>query len=103
MGLNHSFQLREKEVQHENKLELTRHLKDHFKDSDRISYKELFEVNPFRELMKITAKMSFSNTATQLTGTEWTYLKVLQKDFGGLRPKIFVELVDSTNPSTLFD
>lgn len=53
--------------------------------------------------LKDNAAINWCKSASELTGTEWKYLKVLQKDFEGLRPKDFEELVAGTNPPTLFD
>lgn len=50
--------------------------------------------------LKDNAAINWCNTATELTGSEWKYLKVLQKDFEGLRPADFGELLAGTNPPT---
>ena len=52
--------------------------------------------------LKDNAAINWCNAATELTGTEWNYLKVLQKDFEGLRPDDFSELLTGLNPPTLF-
>ena len=43
--------------------------------------------------LKDNAAIHWCNTATDLSNTEWKYLKVLQKDFEGLRPDSFSELL----------
>jgi type III restriction enzyme len=53
--------------------------------------------------LKDNAAINWCNSATELTGTEWKYIKVLQKDFEGLRPDDFSELLIGLNPPTLFD
>lgn len=53
--------------------------------------------------LKDNAAINWCNTATELTGTEWKYIKVLQKDFEDLRPDNFEELLAGINPPTLFD
>lgn len=52
--------------------------------------------------LKDNAAINWCNTATELTGTKWKYLKVLQKEFEGLRPDDFEELLAGTNPPDLF-
>ena len=52
--------------------------------------------------LKDNAAINWCNTATELTGQEWKYLKVLQRDFEGLRPEEFAELVTGVNPPELF-
>lgn len=53
--------------------------------------------------LKDNAAIHWCNTATELTGTEWKYLKVLQKDFEGLRPDNFAELLAGVNPTAMID
>jgi len=53
--------------------------------------------------LKDNAAINWCDTATELTGTEWKYIKVLQRDFEGLRPDDFAELLIGLNPPTLFD
>jgi len=42
--------------------------------------------------MKDNAAQNWCETATELTDVNWSYIKVLQKDFEGLRPGDFEEL-----------
>lgn len=43
--------------------------------------------------MKDNAAQNWCDTATELTGVKWNYIKVLQKDFEKLRPESFEELI----------
>ena len=43
--------------------------------------------------MKNNAAQNWCETATELTGVQWNYIKGLQKDFKGLRPGDFQVLV----------
>ena len=47
--------------------------------------------------MKDNAAQNWCETATALTGVQWNYIKVLQKDFEGLRPGDFGELMAGMN------
>ena len=49
-------------------------------------------------VLKDNAAINWCNTATELTKTEWKYLKVLQKEFEDLRPDDFAELLTGVNP-----
>lgn len=53
--------------------------------------------------LKDNAAIHWCDTATELTKTEWKYLKVLEKEFEKLRPGDFAELVAGVNPPALFD
>jgi len=53
--------------------------------------------------MKDIAAQNWCERATELTGTSWSYLKVLQKDYEALHPDTFSELLSALNPPTLFD
>lgn len=53
--------------------------------------------------LKDNAATNWCNTATELTGENWSYLKVGQKEFEGLHPESFEELIAVLNPPTLFD
>jgi len=53
--------------------------------------------------LKDNAAINWCNTATQLTGEQWQYIKVPQKEFEQLHPDNFEELVAVVNPPTLFD
>ena len=53
--------------------------------------------------LKDIAALNWCNTATELTKTEWNYLKVLQKDFESLHPDNFTELLTVINPPKLFE
>ena len=53
--------------------------------------------------LKDNAAINWCNTATELTGTDWKYLKVLQKDFEDLRPDDFAELLTGINPPIFVD
>jgi hypothetical protein len=50
--------------------------------------------------IKDKAAIYWCDTATELTGTVWKYLKVLQKEFESLRPDEFAELLIGLNPPT---
>ncbi|MCS6821649.1 MAG: DEAD/DEAH box helicase family protein [Microscillaceae bacterium] len=50
---------------------------------------------------KDKAALHWCETATELTGTAWKYLKVLQKDFEDLQPNSFEELLAGINPADL--
>lgn len=52
---------------------------------------------------KDNAAIHWCNTATELTGMAWRYLKVLQKDFESLRPDSFADLLAGVNPPTSAD
>jgi len=43
------------------------------------------------------------NTARELTKEKWNYLKVLQKEFEGLHPENFEELLAGVNPQILLN
>ena len=43
--------------------------------------------------MKDYAAQNWCDTATELTGIQWNYIKVLQKDFEKLRPETLEELL----------
>jgi type III restriction enzyme len=47
--------------------------------------------------LKDNAAISWCNTATQLIKEKWNYLKVLQKEFEGLHPDNFEEMLAGTN------
>jgi type III restriction enzyme len=47
--------------------------------------------------LKDNAAIHWCKTATELTGTAWQYLKVLQKDYENLRPDNFAELLTGIN------
>ncbi len=51
--------------------------------------------------LKDNAAINWCNTATELTKTDWKYLKVLQKDFENLRPNDFAELLAGINPPSI--
>lgn len=53
--------------------------------------------------MKDIAAQNWCEKATELTGTSWSYLKVLQKDYEALHPDSFSELLSVLKPPTLFD
>ncbi len=53
--------------------------------------------------LKDNAAMNLCKAATELTKEEWKYLKVPQKEFEGLHPDTFEELIAGINPPTLFD
>ncbi|MBP8944805.1 MAG: hypothetical protein KBG25_02700 [Paludibacteraceae bacterium] len=53
--------------------------------------------------MKDTAAQNWCERATELTGTSWSYFKVLQKDYEALHPDSFNELLLVLKPPTLFD
>lgn len=53
--------------------------------------------------LKDNAAINWCNTATQLTGKTWQYVKIRQKEFEQLHPDNFEELVTVVNPPTLFD
>ena len=53
--------------------------------------------------MKDNAAINWCNTATQLTGENWQYIKVLQKEFEQLHPDNYEELLAAINPPSLFD
>jgi hypothetical protein len=53
--------------------------------------------------MKDIAAQNWCKRATELTGTSWSYLKILQKDYEALHPDTFNELLSALNPPTLFD
>lgn len=53
--------------------------------------------------LKDNAAINWCNTATPLTGEQWQYIKVPQKEFEQLHPDNFEELVAVVNPPTLFD
>jgi type III restriction enzyme len=53
--------------------------------------------------LKDNAAMNWCKAATELTKEEWKYLKVPQKEFEGLHPDTFEELIAGINPPTLFD
>jgi len=52
--------------------------------------------------LKDNAAINWCETASLLTGQQWKYLKVLQKEFEGLHPEDFGELVVGLNPPDLF-
>lgn len=52
--------------------------------------------------LKDNAAINWCDTATELTGTQWRYLKVLQKEFERLHPEDFEELIAGTNSPDLF-
>jgi type III restriction enzyme len=52
--------------------------------------------------LKDNAAINWCNTASELTRTQWRYLKVLQKEFERLHPEDFEELIAGTNPPDLF-
>jgi len=45
---------------------------------------------------------NWCNAVSELTGTEWMYLKVLQTVFEDLRPNNFAELLTGAHPPALF-
>ena len=53
--------------------------------------------------LKDNAAMNWCKAATELTKEQWRYLKVPQKEFEGLHPDTFEELIAGINPPTLFD
>ena len=53
--------------------------------------------------LKDNSAINWCKTATQLTGAEWKYIKVPQKEFDQLHPDNFEELVAVVNPPTLFE
>lgn len=53
--------------------------------------------------LKDNAAMNWCKAATELTKEQWKYLKVPQKEFEGLHPDTFEELIAGINPPTLFD
>jgi hypothetical protein len=53
--------------------------------------------------LKDNAAINWCATATELTGENWNYLKVGQKQFEQLHPTEFEELIAAVNPPTLFD
>ncbi len=53
--------------------------------------------------LKDNAAINWCNTATQLTGKTWQYIKVPQKEFEQLHPDDLEELVAVLNPPTLFE
>jgi type III restriction enzyme len=53
--------------------------------------------------LKDNAAINWCNTASQLTGQSWQYIKVPQKEFDQLHPDDLEELVAVINPPTLFD
>jgi type III restriction enzyme len=52
--------------------------------------------------LKDNAAINWCNTASQLTGTKWRYLKILQREFEGLHPEDFEELIAGIKPPDLF-
>lgn len=52
--------------------------------------------------LKDNAAVNWCNSATQLTGENWRYIKVLQKEFEQLHPESFEELSVVVKPATLF-
>lgn len=54
-------------------------------------------------VLKDNAAINWCKFASELTTTKWKYLKVLQKDFEGLRPEGFRELLTGIKPPTLYD
>lgn len=52
--------------------------------------------------MKDNAALIWCENATELTKTNWNYIKVPQKEFENLRPDDFGELVSVLKPATLF-
>ncbi len=53
--------------------------------------------------LKDNAAINWCNTATELTGEIWKYIKVPQKDFEQLHPDNFEELVVAVNPPKHFE
>ncbi len=53
--------------------------------------------------LKDNAAINWCRTATELTGEQWNYIKVLQKDFESMRVDNFEELLAGINPPTLFE
>ena len=53
--------------------------------------------------LKDNAAMNWCKAASQLTKEQWRYLKVPQKEFEGLHPETFEELVAGIHPPALFD
>ena len=53
--------------------------------------------------LKDNAAINWCDTATELTGKSWRYLKVGQKEFEKLHPAEFDELIAAINPPTLFE
>ena len=53
--------------------------------------------------LKDNAAINWCKTATELTGKNWNYLKVGQKEFEKLHPTEFDELLAAIHPATLFD
>jgi type III restriction enzyme len=53
--------------------------------------------------LKDNAAINWCNTATQLTGNNWSYLKVGQREFEKLHPIEFDELIAAIHTPTLFD
>lgn len=53
--------------------------------------------------LKDNAAINWCKAATELTKEQWKYLKVPQKEFEGLHPDTFEELIAGINPPTLFD
>jgi type III restriction enzyme len=51
--------------------------------------------------LKDNAAINWCSTAAQFTGKTWRYLKVLQKEFEGLHPDDFSELISGTHPPDL--
>jgi type III restriction enzyme len=53
--------------------------------------------------LKDNSAINWCKSATELTGTNWKYIKVPQKEFEQLHPNDFEELVAAINPPSLFD
>ncbi len=53
--------------------------------------------------LKDNAAVNWCSIATELTGTTWNYVKVLQNEYEGLHPSSFEEIINGLNPPTLFD
>lgn len=53
--------------------------------------------------LKDYAASNWCNSASELTGTQWKYLKVLQKDFDSLHPDDFTELSWAIDVPELFE
>ncbi len=52
--------------------------------------------------LKDNCAINWCKSATELTGESWNYLKVPQKEFEGLHPETFEELLAAINPPELF-
>jgi type III restriction enzyme len=53
--------------------------------------------------LKDNAAINWCKTASELTGEQWNYIKVLQKDFESMHADNFEELLTGINPPTLFE